>query len=145
MVQDVEEFRTELETLTFTNGGALQQRKIHIVILRTNQCVPSCISINTGHRISKYAWIEIEGRCADRCAGRNGTAADAVAADRVIALARYQVGSIRRIASECACHQTITGKKGRTYAEGDPGLALDDAAHLPSADQLPCHTRCLKR
>src|SRR5439155_10593671 len=42
VVQDIEEFRTELQTLTFVNGRGLQQREIHRVILRANQRVPAC-------------------------------------------------------------------------------------------------------
>lgn len=145
MVQDVKEFRTELQTLTFANGRALQQREIQGVIRRTNQCVPSGSSIETGQRIRKYAWVEVETRRADRCAGGNGAATDAGAAGRIVAVAGYQVGPIRRAASKCAYRQTVTRNPIRADTEGYPGLALDDAAHLPSADHFPHNARSPER
>src|SRR5439155_23174102 len=111
MVQNVEEFCTELQTLTFVNGRGLQQREIHRVILRANQGVPARSSIETECRIGKYAGIVPERRCADRRARRNGTAADAVTAGRVVAIAGHQVGSISRAASKSTYRQTITRKR----------------------------------
>ena len=102
MVQDVEEFRTELEIVTFAERCALQQREIQSVVLRANQCVPACRSINTRRGTAEYARIEIEGRRADRCARGNGAATNARSAARVTALPRDQVRSVRRAASKSA-------------------------------------------
>src|SRR5438105_6619369 len=145
MVQDVEEFRTELQTLTFVNGRGLQQREIHRVILRANQRVPACSPVDAERGIGKHARIVPESRGANRCARSNGAAANAVAAGRIVALAGHQVGSISRAASKSAYRQTITRKRSGADTERYAGLAFDDAAHLPSADQLPCYTRCLER
>src|SRR5689334_21945895 len=77
VVQDIEEFRTELEIVPFANRRGLQQREIHGVVFRANQCVPARRSINTRSGIGEYTGIEIKSRRADRCADGNGAAADA--------------------------------------------------------------------
>src|SRR5438552_3400575 len=64
---------------------------------------------------------------------------------RAVDLTGHQVGSISRAASKSTYRQTITRKRSGADTERYAGLAFDDAAHLPSADQLPCYTRCLER
>ena len=63
MIEDVEEFRTELEILVFQERGALQEREVHIVEAWTDERMSSCVPVDAENRIGERTWIEPQLGC----------------------------------------------------------------------------------